>query len=87
MPRKGIKYNQRSEADIKTAIKKYKTGNYGLYNICKLLSNIPKSTFKRHLLGVNKKAKNGTKSLELVIVISEEIEGQIMQHIFKMDSF
>lgn len=84
MPRKGIKYGQWSEADMKTAIQKYKTGKYGLNKLCKLY-NIPKPTFKRHLLGSNRKAKDGTKSLGRLTVFSAEIEKQLEVQILKME--
>ncbi|CAH1999852.1 unnamed protein product [Acanthoscelides obtectus] len=60
MPRKGLTYGKWSEENMKKAIKLYKTGEFGLNAISKRYQ-IPKPTFKRHLLGTNVKAKEGLK--------------------------
>nr|CAH7731311.1 unnamed protein product [Callosobruchus chinensis] len=84
MPRKGIKYCQWSEQDMKAAIGKYKSGKFGLNEICRRY-NIPKPTFKRHLLGTNTKAKAGIKSLGRLNVFSAEIEQDLENQILKME--
>lgn len=84
MPRKGIKYCQWSEQDMKTAIRKYRTRKFGLNEICKRYK-IPKPTFKRHLLGTNLKAKEGTKSLGRLTVFNAEIEQDLENQILKME--
>nr|CAH7758059.1 unnamed protein product [Callosobruchus chinensis] len=84
MPRKGIKYCQWSEQDMKAAIGKYKSGKFGLNEICRRY-NIPKPTFKRHLLGTNTKAKAGIKSLGRLNVFSAEIQQDLENQILKME--
>lgn len=53
-PKEKRRYNQWSEENMKEAIRKYKTGRYGLNEICRLYE-ISKPTFKRHLNSTNVK--------------------------------
>ncbi|CAH1970074.1 unnamed protein product [Acanthoscelides obtectus] len=69
---------------MKKAIKLYKTGAFGLNAICKRYQ-VPKPTFKRHLLGTNVKAKEGLKSLGRVQVFSTEVEQELENQILKME--
>nr|CAH7719803.1 unnamed protein product [Callosobruchus chinensis] len=69
---------------MKAAIGKYKSGKFGLNEMCRRY-NIPKTTFKRHLLGTNTKAKAGIKSLGRLNVFSAEIEQDLENQILKME--
>nr|CAH7731023.1 unnamed protein product [Callosobruchus chinensis] len=69
---------------MKAAIGKHKSGKFGLNEMCRRC-NIPKTTFKRHLLGTNTKAKAGIKSLGRLNVFSAEIEQDLENQILKME--
>nr|CAH7737768.1 unnamed protein product [Callosobruchus chinensis] len=56
IPRKGMKYCQWSEQDRKAAIGKYKSGKFGLNEICRRY-NIPKTNFQEALVGYKYEGK------------------------------
>lgn len=58
---------------MKEAIAKYKTGKYGLNEICTMYE-VPKPTFKRHLAATNKRALKGKIILDMSTVFSVEVE-------------
>lgn len=84
MSRKGVKYGQWSEANMKEAIRKYRTGKYGLNEICQMY-NVPKPTFKRHLTSSNVKANQGVKASGRCTIFSAEIEEQLEKQILKLE--
>lgn len=88
MPKR--EYGKWSSEDMKNAIKEYQNGNIG-FNECCRKYEIPKPTFKRHLLkqvkrgekvplAQNKRRVNGRES-----ALPEEMEQELVSHILKFE--
>lgn len=79
------KYGQWTEGNMKEAIIKYKSGRYGLNEICRMYE-IPKPTFIRHFKSSNVRANEGHKALGRCSIFSVEQERQLEEHILTLES-
>ncbi|KAJ8964512.1 hypothetical protein NQ314_004801 [Rhamnusium bicolor] len=76
--------SQWSENEMKEAIRTYRTGRYGLNEVCRMYE-IPKPTLKRHLNSVNVKANEGHKALGRRNVFTDELEHELECHILALE--
>lgn len=70
---------------MKRAIKTYSTGNYTLKAVCDMF-NVPRTTFRRHLMCQNKTANLGKKSFGRQNTFDTELEQQLENHILHLQT-
>ncbi|CAH0557524.1 unnamed protein product [Brassicogethes aeneus] len=87
MPKR--EYGKWSSEDMKNAIKEYENGNIG-FNACCRKYEIPKPTFKRHLLKQVKRGEKVSLSSKRRVngrqpALPEEMEQELVSHILKFE--
>nr|CAI5822981.1 unnamed protein product [Callosobruchus analis] len=79
------KYNCWSQQDMEQALKAYREKLMGFNECCRTYT-IPKPTFRRHLLSLNKNANESIIQKGRMTIFNKKVEHQLEQHILNLEA-